>query len=74
MVNMSKRKLERRTVVKDLLRDRRDLLVVSGLGSPTYDVHFAGDHDQNFYLWGGMGGCAMIGLGLALAQPTIMKT
>jgi len=29
----------------------------------------AGDNDRNFYLWGAMGGAAMIGLGLALAQP-----
>jgi thiamine pyrophosphate-dependent acetolactate synthase large subunit-like protein len=28
----------------------------------------AGDHDRNFYLWGAMGGAAMIGLGLALAR------
>jgi thiamine pyrophosphate-dependent acetolactate synthase large subunit-like protein len=28
-----------------------------------------GDHPLNFYLWGAMGGAAMIGLGLALAQP-----
>ena len=45
MVNLKKKKLERRTIIKDLLRDRKELLVVSGLGSPTYDVHFAGDHD-----------------------------
>ncbi|WP_436784627.1 thiamine pyrophosphate-dependent enzyme, partial [Streptomyces sp. URMC 126] len=53
-----------------LLRDRGDLLVVTGLGSPTYDVAAAGDHPRNFYLWGAMGGAAMVGLGLALAQPT----
>ena len=29
-----------------------------------------GDGPQNLPLWGGMGGAAMIGLGLALAQPT----
>ena len=29
-----------------------------------------GDRDQNFYLWGAMGGTAMVGLGLALAQPS----
>ena len=46
-----------------------DMLVVSGLGSPTYDVHAAGDHDGNYYLWGAMGGAALIGLGLAQAQP-----
>ena len=47
-----------------------NLLVVSGLGSATYDVAAAGDHPLNFYLWGAMGGTAMIGLGLALAQPS----
>ena len=61
--------LERRKLVKDLLVDRRDLLVVCGLGSPTYDVAAAGDHPLNFYLWAAMGGAAMIGLGLALAKP-----
>ena len=61
--------LDRRAAVATLLADRGGLLVVSGLGSPTYDVFAAGDHDANFYLWGAMGGAAMIGLGLALAQP-----
>ena len=40
--------LDRRTVVSRLLRDRADLLVVTGLGSPSYDVHAAGDHDGNY--------------------------
>ncbi len=61
--------LERRECVRRLLADRDDLLVVSGLGAPTYDVAAAGDHSLNFYLWGAMGGAAMIGLGLALARP-----
>jgi thiamine pyrophosphate-dependent acetolactate synthase large subunit-like protein len=61
--------LERRDFVKQLLADRGDLLVVPGLGSATYDVAAAGDHPLNFYLWGAMGGTAMIGLGLALARP-----
>jgi thiamine pyrophosphate-dependent acetolactate synthase large subunit-like protein len=61
--------LDRRSFVRQLLIDRGDLLVVSGLGSATYDVAAAGDHPLNFYLWGAMGGTAMIGLGLALAQP-----
>ena len=61
--------LDRRDAVKALLADRRDLLVVSGLGSPSYDVFAAGEHPGNFYLWGAMGGAAMVGLGLALAQP-----
>jgi thiamine pyrophosphate-dependent acetolactate synthase large subunit-like protein len=61
--------LRRREVIASLLADRGDLLVVTGLGSTTYDCAAAGDHPLNFYLWGAMGGAAMIGLGLALAQP-----
>lgn len=61
--------LERRAVVKRLVARRRDLLVVAGLGSTAYDLFAASDHPANFYLWGAMGGAAMIGLGLALAQP-----
>ena len=61
--------LDRRAAVHELLRDRGDALIVTGLGSPTYDVFAAGDHPGNFYLWGAMGGAAMVGLGLALAQP-----
>src|SRR6202035_2897217 len=61
--------LDRRDFVRQLLIDRGDLLVVSGLDSATYDTAAAGDHPLNFYLWGAMGGTAMIGLGLALAQP-----
>ncbi len=62
-------RLNRRDVVSELLKDREELLVVTGLGSPTYDVMAAGDHDRNYYLWGAMGGAALIGLGLALAMP-----
>jgi len=61
--------LDRRDFVRQLLVDRGELLVVSGLGSATWDVAAAGDHPLNFYLWGAMGGAAMIGLGLALARP-----
>jgi thiamine pyrophosphate-dependent acetolactate synthase large subunit-like protein len=61
--------LDRREVVATLLRDPGDLLVVTGLGAAAYDAGAAGDRPLNFYLWGAMGGAAMIGLGLALAQP-----
>jgi thiamine pyrophosphate-dependent acetolactate synthase large subunit-like protein len=60
--------VDRREAVATLLEHRGDLLVVSGLGSPTYDVHHAGDSDANYYLWGAMGGAALIGLGLAQAR------
>ena len=62
--------LERRAAMATLLAGRsHDLLVVPGLGSTAWDLAAAGDNDRNFYLWGAMGGAAMIGLGLALAQP-----
>jgi len=63
--------LDRRAVVAELLRDRKGAFAIGGLGASTYDIAAAGDHDRNFYLWGGMGGAVMIGLGLALAQPTL---
>jgi len=62
--------LNRRVVAATLLRDPGDLLVVTGLGAPSYDAGAAGDRALNFYLWGAMGGAAMVGLGLALAQPS----
>src|ERR671924_834260 len=64
--------LDRRAAVTALLNDRGELLVISGLGSPTYDVHAAGDSDANYYLWGAMGAAALVGLGLAQAQPDRM--
>jgi thiamine pyrophosphate-dependent acetolactate synthase large subunit-like protein len=66
---MSHGSLDRRAVVAELVRERGTLLAVTGLGSPSYDLFAAGDHDANFYLWGAMGGAAPMGLGLALAQP-----
>jgi thiamine pyrophosphate-dependent acetolactate synthase large subunit-like protein len=63
---------ERRVAMARLLADRPDnLFVVPGLGSTTWDAAAAGDDERNFYLWGAMGGAAMIGLGLALARPKL---
>jgi len=61
--------LRRREVVSQLLEDRGDMMVVAGLGAPAWDITAAGDHELNFPMWGAMGGAAMMGLGLALAQP-----
>ncbi|HEY4372000.1 MAG TPA: thiamine pyrophosphate-dependent enzyme [Burkholderiales bacterium] len=61
--------LRRRMVVKELLKKRGDMLVIGGLGAPAWDITAAGDNANNFPLWGAMGAAAMIGLGLALAQP-----
>lgn len=64
-----KKTLHRRDVVHHLLHQRDDLLVVAGLGAPAWDITAAGDHPLSFPLWGAMGGAAMIGFGLARAQP-----
>ena len=61
--------LNRREVVAKLLADAGDLLVITGLGSPTWDCATIMDRDLNFYLRGAMGSASSIGLGLALAQP-----
>lgn len=61
--------LDRRAVVRLLLAGRGDLLVVTGLGAPSWDATAAGDSPLTFPLWGAMGSAAMVGLGLALAQP-----
>ena len=52
-----------------MLIERENLLVVTGLGSPTYDVMAAGIQDNNFYLWAAMGSAATVGLGIAKVQP-----
>jgi thiamine pyrophosphate-dependent acetolactate synthase large subunit-like protein len=63
--------LDRRRVVGDLLAQRKDAVVIGGLGASTYDIAAAGDHERNLYLWGAMGGAVMIGLGVALAKPDV---
>lgn len=69
MAKKIKATLDRRACINQILARRGDALIVTGLGSSCYDVGAAGDHPSNFYLWGGMGAAAMVGLGLALAQP-----
>lgn len=61
--------LDRREAIAEILRERGDALVVTGLGSVTYDVHAVGDDDRNYYLWGAMGAAALTGLGLAQSRP-----
>ena len=61
--------LARRPVVTKILESRKDELLITGLGAPTWDVASVSDHQNNFYLWGGMGGAVSTGLGLALAKP-----
>lgn len=69
MSTAKKPSLDRRKAAAAILKPRGAALVVTGLGAPTWDTAACGDNPLNFYTWGGMGGAAMIGLGLALAQP-----
>lgn len=62
--------IDRRAFVRQLVEAFPQALVVTGLGSSSYDLYAAGDRDENFYLWGAMGGAAAVGLGIAIAQPS----
>ena len=61
--------LNRRQAIREILKNRTNELVVTGLGAPTYDVADADDNALNFYFWGAMGGAMLCGLGLALTRP-----
>lgn len=63
------RRLDRRVAIRLLLEKRDDLLLVTGLGSTSWDAASVSDDPRNFYLWGAMGSAALVGLGLAIAQP-----
>jgi phosphonopyruvate decarboxylase len=63
-------KLQRRPLVAELMGHRGGGLVVTGLGSPTWDLFAAGDRPDNLYSWGGMGLAVPTALGLAMAQPS----
>jgi thiamine pyrophosphate-dependent acetolactate synthase large subunit-like protein len=62
-------RVDRRQFVAELMGGIPEALVVTGLGSPTYDVFAAGARPENFHLWGAMGAATPLALGLALAQP-----
>lgn len=61
--------LNRRDVLHELVRERGEMIIVAGLGSSAYDLAACGNEPLDFPLWGAMGGAAMVGLGIALAQP-----
>ena len=62
--------MQRRTVVAALLENRpADMVVVSSLGNPTWDVASVGDNALNFNFIGAMGQAGPFALGLAMARP-----
>lgn len=62
-------KLDRRSVLAKVLKDRGDALVVPGLGTANYDLFAVSPSDDNAYMWNAMGLTVPVGLGLAIAQP-----
>jgi phosphonopyruvate decarboxylase len=63
-------KIARRPFMADLLARRAGALIVTGLGSPSWDCSAAGDSDEYLYSWGGMGLAVPTALGVALSQPS----
>ena len=62
--------MQRRTVVAALLENRpTNMVVVSSLGNPTWDVASVGDHALNFNFIGAMGQAGPFALGMAMARP-----
>ncbi len=46
-------------------------VVVSNLGQATMDLQLLAERPLNFYVYGSMGQCSSIGLGIALARPDV---
>ena len=42
--------MDRRALVARLLNNRGNLMVITGIGSSTYDVAACGDHPLNYYI------------------------
>jgi thiamine pyrophosphate-dependent acetolactate synthase large subunit-like protein len=61
--------IDRTRAIARILSQRRDQLIVTGLGEPCSDVGRLEDRPLNFYIGGAMGMAASVGLGLAIAQP-----
>jgi thiamine pyrophosphate-dependent acetolactate synthase large subunit-like protein len=61
--------IDRTRAIAQILSQRRDQLIVTGLGEPCTDVGRLEDRPLNFYIGGAMGMAASVGLGLAIAQP-----
>jgi phosphonopyruvate decarboxylase len=63
--------LDRCEVVPQLLENPQDFLIIAGLAGTAKDVaHLCGPLPNYYTCAGIMGGATMMGLGLALAQPT----
>lgn len=62
-------RLDRRKVLASVLAERGGALLVSSLGTSTYDLFAVSPADENAYFWGAMGLAVPAALGLAIARP-----
>lgn len=63
--------LDRCEVVPQLIRNPQDFLLIAGLAGTAKDIaHLCEPHGNYYACAGVMGGATMMGLGLALAQPS----
>src|SRR5262249_44597198 len=56
---------------RQLVASIGDAPVIASLGHPAYDLFAAQDRPANFYTWGSMGLATSVGLGLAMARPSL---
>jgi thiamine pyrophosphate-dependent acetolactate synthase large subunit-like protein len=63
--------MTRLEATKIVVQHAGDAAIVASLGHPAYDLFAAGDRPRNFYTWGSMGLASSMGLGIALARPTL---
>jgi thiamine pyrophosphate-dependent acetolactate synthase large subunit-like protein len=61
--------MDRIEFVRELLIQAGDMLVVTGLGTPSSNIRGVADRGLNFYISGAMGAASGVGLGLALSRP-----
>jgi thiamine pyrophosphate-dependent acetolactate synthase large subunit-like protein len=64
-------RVTRLDATRQLVAALHDEPVIASLGHPAYDLFAAGDRPSNFYTWGSMGLASSIGLGLAMARPSL---
>jgi thiamine pyrophosphate-dependent acetolactate synthase large subunit-like protein len=66
---MSNNVIDRLDFIRDLLEDAGDMIIVTGIGTPSSNTRAVADRGLNFYMSGAMGCAASVGLGMALARP-----
>src|SRR5262245_47667544 len=63
--------MNRETALKLLVPRLTNEVIVTNLGFINQDMQHFGDRPLNYYMFGSMGQCSSIGLGVALARPDL---